>query len=294
MKYSNSTILAALLLALPYSSNAQTTLTPSGNTFDLDFGGWRVNGIAPTGSTSQYDYWAGPQNVGNVVSYSGSFVAPSGYIVADGWHGTFSATATKNSGPDGNNGFFFTQNVWPATAGVDIPLGNVESSGGYSFQYAPAGTGSNAVTVTYDFSGMVNGYLPSGTPFFATDIDTGTNGEGPMVISATLASGNGHYFDYLWAGPYSNPLQTTYVPIVTWDGVDTYTLTQQNLTNSQADATVFITTQNITSLTLTSQNRASSVHALTFAAPLITVPEPSTLLFGATGLLGLLRRRRYA
>ncbi len=70
---------------------------------------------------------------------------------------------------------------------------------------------SEGWTLTYDFTGLVNGYLPAGTLISVTDVDGFASGEENAILNATLASGAttawATYFDNsLTAPPHGAPV----------------------------------------------------------------------------------------
>ena len=227
----------------------------------------------------------------------GRFYADNaGLSVASGWGGTFTVQSTLTAGHVGDSASFYryldSDGVF-AGSDAAATIGNVSNYSALTF------VGSGDTTHTFDFTQMELGYLPAGTMLLVSDLEaygSARTYEGPLKISSNLST---QFLDWTYGGNL-NTESLVHQSLVTWDaGTASWTLDPGILApnaaaiNNSSDINVFITTENLTSLTVSSRvdiANASASHTFMIYAP--TVPEPSSVLLG--GLTGLMffRRRR--
>lgn len=298
-------LLAAVLLAPVHTLPAQTVLTPSGNTVDQVWSGYYYGSEPAPGTSSVVteQFFTG-LGAANAISMQATFYSSDpGYVLAPGYGGSFSVTGVQNS-QIGSNFMPFRSvlargNPPLLLEGAETMVGTVLSSATLSWQSVNLNN-LGSITYSLDFSGLEFGYLPAGSLFYVADLDRDNltyNNEGPLSISTTTPGVTGHFLDYI--GQHAD-VATPAFPTVTWDaGTGTYALTttgtETGVLTQQFDTTVFLTTQNLTSLTVTSSNNIGGGpgHHLFISAPVVPVPEPSgALLITAAGLAALLCRRK--
>lgn len=281
-------VLSAALLSAASPIKAQSTLDPTGRVLGGYWGGWEVAGSQwgsnPT-TTGNY-YFDQLTTSGVEVTSGGAFSAPVGYIVDPSWAGTFTVTGEKTSSSGAARAAYISEYLTlSASEGVVVEgvLGQT------SFVYS---TNSGGADYTLDFTGLTNGYLPAGTIIFARGrYDVGD----AFTISSDLTTPYLEYLsdEYLYQSA-SYPAGA--IAEITFDaGIYSYGIISQIPSNASTGApAVFVTTENLQSLTF-SAGGLTDAHNISIFAPLIPVPEPSgTLLVGLTGSLALLRRRRSA
>lgn len=295
-------LLAVTLLASASTLHAQQ-LTPSGNSVVGNWTGWGITSVAPTAGVpgSSSGWRAGAETVGSSSILGASFLLDTGvnpgYQINPAWQGSFGITTTKQSGPDSSAAatsllsYGYSWGAGPYETAMTSVVGNQVSVGSASF--VGSGSGGGAGTVSYDFSTMSQGYLPAGTLFYISDIDLGPD-EGPLTITSNLSTA---FLDFVNQGDYSVGGSVALYPQVTFDGgTGTYSVNDTSAVagNNSSDYSIFVTTENLTSLTVSSFiSAAAGSHTFRLAAPLVPVPEPSgALLAGMAGGLALLRRRR--
>lgn len=112
-------------------------------------------------------------------------------------------------------------------------------------------------TITYDFSNLVNGYLPAGSALLLVDFDA-THEFGS--IGSTSATGA--FLNYAWEGIWAeDPDDTVTPPLVQWDAaaklysiVGTYfDLSAGGVNDANVSGSLFFTVENLTDLTITLQ-----------------------------------------
>jgi hypothetical protein len=284
-------LLAAALLGFSCSLNAQTTITPSGNVLDGTWSGYYIGGSEPTSGTSSVT-WTGAFPVGGVATETASFYSSNpDYALDPAWGGTFDITSTLTSG---NLQYEHLLVRNPASANIGLAqnfLGDIFSTTAVVLR-ARTGATTGSITYDFDFSGLVNGFLPKGTSLYLIDLDSGSGTEGPLSITAGF---NTQFMDYIGqAGSGQTPPS---LPTVTWNSATgTYEFTQvppqPGATGNLIDYSVFVTTEDLTTLSISS-TQAGGSHGVFFGAPVVPVPEPSGLLMlGVAGASFLLNRRR--
>ncbi len=143
---------------------------------------------------------------------------------------------------------------------------------------------TNVYNLEYDFTGLKNGYLPSGTLIYVRDIDgVGANTELLSIAATPLVNTRAAAFEIYYNGSVTG--ETHY-------DVTSNVLSVNNLGSAdQPSQTVaWLTTKDITSFSVdASALRNNGSFQFGFAAP---VPEPSSTALLGLGALGLLARRK--
>lgn len=222
----------------------------------------------------------------------GNSYLPSGFTLNSGWAGTGTMTYTKNDANAASHATHYGNSR--VTEYHDFNPGDVPNQSGsvyrvygrglFAFNGASGGV-NHSWTVTYNFSGLANGYLPAGTLIGFTDID-GT--PETALLSAMLASGSGAW---LSASPLDYTTNSTHGQAAYNAGANTYYFDGPSVSNG---AILYFTTKNLTSITmnLTSGNGGGS-FGVKFAAPVtapITTSESITNVLcngSATGAVDL-------
>lgn len=221
----------------------------------------------PTGSDS-FDF-----------SFDHAYI-PGGYALDADWLGTGTFTYTMNDVNPSSNAYQFVGER--VTEISDFNPGDIANESGrvydvygrghftYNSGTDPAG---HSWTVTYDFTTMVNGYLPTGTLLSFVDIDgVAVNGES-VLLSATVPSGIGG--TWLTNPPYDlgyNPPESPHNEPTYNSGNKTYFFNGPAASNTSI---AFLTTTNLTSITMEmTHGRSGGSYGVKFAAPIH--PEPFT------------------
>ncbi len=207
----------------------------------------------PTGTYTGGYYQTFPTGAeGFDVTFENGFL-PTGYDVKPGWGGSARLDYNQlDANPQSNAAFYAGDRV---TEHNDFNPGNFSYASGDVYNAYGRGlytlnggtTASHDWEYTFDFSTLEYGYLPAGTYLAVVDVDgIATNGES-LLASAVLSGGSGAWLSFYdeaqSAPPPGNGLATynagdnTYF----WDGPNN---------NSGADVNVYLTTQNLTSLTI--------------------------------------------
>ncbi|GEM_PF-867828 len=132
--------------------------------------------------------------------------------------------------------------------------------------------GGHSWTVSYDFSGMANGYLPAGTLIGFVDIDGIANNGESVLLGATLQSGGNTAwlsnppYDFANGATQDQQTESTYNV-----GNNTYYFNGPNSTNTSSSAILYQTTQNITSISLDLTHGTGGSYGMKFMAPLVPV-----------------------
>lgn len=301
-----SIVLAPALIASVHTLAAQTVLTPSGNTVNQVWSGYYYGSEpeAGTSSVATQQFFTGLGGANAITQQATFYSSDPSYQLSPGYLGSFSVTGVQTS--QTGSGYMPFRSVLargnPSILldGAETMAGSVLSSASLTWQ---SNSSENLGSITYslDFSGLEFGYLPAGSLFFVADMDRNNasiDNEGPLSISTATPGVTGQYLDYI--GQHADIGSPTF-PIVTWDfNTGTYAVDavgEPGLFIQQFETTVFVTTHNLTNLTVSSSNSGSGNpgHHLFISAPVIPVPEPSgALLLGFTGALALLRRSRAA
>ncbi|MFV0415836.1 MAG: PEP-CTERM sorting domain-containing protein, partial [Chthoniobacterales bacterium] len=150
----------------------------------------------------------------------------------------------------------------------------------------PAAT--NTVKLTYDFTGLGDGYLPAGSYLFFQDVDI--VGVEDYTFVGTLASvppgGNLSWLSKV--GDYGSGTAATFVTTNATIAGE-YELNSAGSTDEMLN--IFKTTQNLTGLVVDTGHSSSSGGS-NFGIALEVIPEPSSLLLLALGGVGLAVRRK--
>ncbi len=141
-----------------------------------------------------------------------------------------------------------------------------------------AGTTENhSWTMTYDFTNLVNGYLPAGTMIGIVDIDGIAVSNEYLLLNATLQSGGTS--QWLAQPPHDkgyNPGQPPHGEATYISATTSYYFNGPNASNTTI---AYLTSENITNLALTlTQGFAGSSFGLKFAAPI----HPTTYSVAST------------
>ncbi|MEO1258230.1 MAG: hypothetical protein AAFZ15_05515 [Bacteroidota bacterium] len=207
-------------------------------------------------------------------SFDNTYI-PDGYELDADWAGNVRLSYTMNGGDANTASNAFQFNGDRTTEFHDFNPGNIENSSGRVYDVYGRGhftfnsgsdPGGHSWTVTYDFTNMVNGYLPAGTVIGFVDIDgTALNGES-VLLSAVLASGGSNAwlsnYDYNWP---SNPHSTaTYNA-----GANTYFFDGPSASNT---AIAYMTTENLTSVTIDlTHGFSGGSYGFKFMAPIYPI-----------------------
>lgn len=296
------TLLVYQLLSIGISCHAQTVITPSGNTYHQTWAGFRVDGT-PSQDLAGISFYSPLTTEGQTVTVGASFYAnpSSGFEIAPNWQGEFSITGTKTSATtaDPSSRYHYGKTgaltdtaggTYPTNPAFTAAVGDFISSGGINFNLG-------FTTHTLDFTGLTNGYLPAGTLFYIYDMDAwaAPTHEGPMSITSNVTGSQ--FLDFNWQGQILPDVYDSYLvlPTVTWDAANGYVIDPTQLVDegNSWDGTAFVTTQNLTSLTIASGVSVSAAHVFKMVAPTVPVPEPSgALLLTLSAAIPVLRRRR--
>lgn len=281
------TSVATLLVFVPFGvAQAQVLLAPTGQSLDGYWVGFNFSDPLATRFVDE------GSSVGSLDLY---FEAPEGYYVTPGWGGAFTGSLqSHNTGTEtGVDAGFVRYNPGPIWLS-DLTNEYLAASGTFLGSSSGVVALDGSTTWTYNFASMDLGYLPAGTPIYIGDLDTTSGGEGPIYISSNVST---QFMDLTWQGDAWNggtPGNVT-PPNVYWDSlVGEFSVVAAGAGNNETDVTLFVTTENLTSLTFSTNLRSSAgSHAVFIAAPALPVPEPSgALLIALTGSFALLRRNR--
>lgn len=218
---------------------------------------------------------------------------PSGFTLNSNWGGTGTMTYTKNDANAASDAAFHGNSR--VTEYHDFNPGDVGNQSGniyrmygrgvFAFNGSTGSGMSHSWTVTYNFSGLTNGYLPAGTLIGFTDID-GT--PETAILSAVLASGSGAW---LSAAPLDYTTNSTHGQAAYNSGANTYSFDGPSVSNG---AILYFTTKNLTSVTLniTTGSGGGSLgvkFAAPVAAPITTSKSVTNVLCNgaATGTIDL-------
>ncbi len=213
-------------------------------------------------------------------SFDHSFV-PDGFALDSNWLGTGTLGYTMNDVNPSSNAYHFVGDR--VTGFSDLDPGETANQSGriydvygrghftYNSGSDPAG---HSWTVVYDFSTLVNGYLPAGTLLGFVDIDgVASNGES-VLLSATVPLGNNG--DWLTSPPYDlgyNPPELPHGQPVYNSSNKTYFFNGPATTNTSI---AYLTAKNLTSITMElTHGLSGGSYGLKLAAPIY--PEPFTV-----------------
>ncbi len=172
-------------------------------------------------------------------------------------------------------------------------IGSVLNTGYFTFNHSETPGSPNESHLTFDFTGLENGVLPSGTILFFADVDI-AGVENPILTAAVgspLA-----WVDYLGFFQQNTTFPGETSSIIIPDPLTTDSLSYAFDTygpDNNFAINAFITTADITGLTVYNPpGEGSGSYQFGILAP-TPIPEPSgALLLGFTGLAALLRRGR--
>ena len=227
----------------------------------------------PTGTTADGYYITFPTTTDTFdFTFDHSYIE-SGFYVDSAWMGAGRMTYSMSDVNPQSNAFHSVGDR--ATEYSDFAPGqkinesdriyDVYGRGHFSFN---AGTTQNhSWTVVYDFTGLVNGYLPSGTMIGFVDIDGTAVANESIILDASLDGGGSTA--WLNSPPYDkgyNYGQPPHGEAVYVSGNNTYYFDGPDASNTTI---AYKTTENLTSITMTLyQGMAGSSYGLKFAAPI--------------------------
>ncbi len=267
---------ALLLTGTQGASPFPTTDYPSG-TFPPDAviggepGGY--NQTYPTG-TEKFD-----------VTFDNYYI-PADYIIDPDWAGSATLTYTQDHAGTESGAFFAAGSR--ETEFSDFGPGSIANNSGneyYVYGRGLNGFGSTGFvdgwTLTYDFSGLVNGYLPAGTIIAVTDVDGLASGGENVILNATLVSGA----TTAWASYFDNSLTTPPHGAPIYDsGTNSYNYASVSGANN--GNWVLVTTEDLLNVSINVTNNGGGSIGLKLAAPLVPIDvtltgTDNTICFGA-------------
>lgn len=284
-----------LLLASSITLPAQTLITPTNTPQRGYWTGFNFS-TTQTATTTSVDKGS------STGSINLEFKAPEGFKLSTATGGNFTVNLTSlNTGINSGNDATVTRyKDGPLFTGVSLTSDAQKMLGRWAGSNSSGISAFDGTSVAeYDFTGMTNGYLPAGTMFYLWDLDTATTGEGPITINSSATD---QFMDLTWQGDGATIGKDGAVslPNVFWNsGKGEYLIEATGKGNNDTDLTIFVTNQNLTSLTFKHNvTSKGGSHGIYMAAPVEflpfdPVPEPtSTLLLGLAATAGLFRRNR--
>ena len=298
---------AGLALAAACSCVNAQTLTTDGIP---EFTALLESSIAfPTGD-SAFVTFPDSGSMGYTFTFDNKWLAGTGRAVDEDWVGLVTATVTgaafDPSQSFGQSSGYVINSFWPTgLTGVNdfAPDDEPNNSGLYYDTIGRGGfnvgNGSSAGigtwTISLDFTGLANGYLPSGT--LLSFIDTGDDSMGNDAETTILTAGlvGGGTEEWMTEIDYSLGLGVRDQPAPVWRGGNTYDvgLETPKLATGSAEYSVVQTTKNIETLVIQlTQGPGGGAHGFEIHAPTM-IPEPAGIgLLLAAMLLTLGPRRR--
>ena len=267
---------ALLLTGTQGASPFPTTDYPVG-TFPPD----AVVGGEPGGYNQTY-----PTGTENFDISFDNFYIPADYILDPDWAGSATMTYTQDHAGTVSGAFFAAGSR--ETEFSDFGPGAIANSSGNTYYVYGRGlngfgnTGfADGWTLTYDFTTLVNGYLPAGTMIAVTDVDGLASGGENVILNATLASGA----ITAWASDYDNSLTTPPHGAPTYNaGSNSYDYGA--VTGAANGNWVLVTTEDLYNVTVNVTNNSGGSIGLKLAAPLVPFDvtltgTDNTICFGA-------------
>ncbi|MES2437892.1 MAG: PEP-CTERM sorting domain-containing protein [Verrucomicrobiota bacterium] len=183
---------------------------------------------------------------------AGPFAPESGSGAATGFH----ATTSTYSNPAGNGSTeSFSSNGW--------------SVGDY-YQFETSSTGFSGITITFDQNG---------------------SGTGPRDFKLQYSTDGASFTDF--GSAYALPAGIMWATgAAATPAVTTFSFDLSSITALDNDSSIFFRLVNTTTTSIGNGTVAAGGTGRVDNVVIATVPEPASILLGALGLLGILRRRR--